>query len=309
MRFISSGTFCYIGGQVSYEKLPKGRFISQMVLWTDTEHLGTLEALEEARVLELNASEFSDVVAQHKEAYMHAIRYAKHFVWRLNEEEVVDDLTDFEGLTLDVINEDLFEGTSTDHFVFISHYKVEAGTEATLLRDLMEKTMRDESHPATNLRSPIFIDSEDLADLARLVEHVQKTEVLMVVLTPGIFSRPWCLLEIVTAVKHNALFVPVEIQRPGSQYKYPDEEFYKTLVDGNYLPQASVDLLASEGVSLKEVESSIRQVFRKIALPFSPHKTKAIREAEVSNILKRCDSELAELEGLLSTQPDSEGQS
>jgi len=83
------------------------------------------------------------------------------------------------------------------------------------------------------------------------------------------------------------------VQRPGSHYPFPDDKFYKKLLDGQYLGKEAVALLESKGITLKDVESGIRQVFLKIALPFSPHKTKMVREAEVSNILKRCDFEIS----------------
>ena len=37
----------------------------------------------------------------------------------------------------------------------------------------------------------------------------------VLLLTPGLLSRPWCLLEIVTAIDSGVVIVPVEVQRPG----------------------------------------------------------------------------------------------
>merc|ERR1712187_607210 len=100
----------------------------------------------------------------------------------------------------------------------------EAGTEATLIRGLMQKFINDEHHDAGELLSPIFIDSEDLEDLAMLQKHVEGSGNLVILLTPGILTRPWCLLEIVTAVRSGVRFVPVEVQKPGIKYQYPDDE-------------------------------------------------------------------------------------
>merc|ERR1719491_1456259 len=109
------------------------------------------------------------------------------------------------------------------------------------------------------MSAPIFIDSEDLVDLARLRKHVQKSDVLMVLLTPGLLSRPWCLIEIVTAVEHHVNIVPVEVQRPGSRYQYPDEEFYSKFLAGKSLSPEAMALLQSEGFTLKVLEQSIRK--------------------------------------------------
>jgi len=50
-------------------------------------------------------------------------------------------------------------------------------------------------------------------------------------------------------------------------------------------------LLEREGVSLEDLEQALRHVFLKIAQPFSPHKSKNIRQAELQDILKRCCDE------------------
>merc|ERR1719157_311183 len=93
-------------------------------------------------------------------------------------------------------------GSRDTHFAFLSHYKVEAGTEAALMRSELEQIINDtEGHPAQNLDVPIFLDSEDLTDLVLLMEAVQKSHNLVLILTKGVLTRPWCLVEIVVAVQ------------------------------------------------------------------------------------------------------------
>merc|ERR1711990_1277653 len=87
---------------------------------------------------------------------------------------------------------------------------------------------------------PVFLDSSDLQDLSLLRHHVQISHNLLVMLTPGILSRPWCLVEIVTAFRHNIRMVPVTIQRPGLSFQFPGEEFYSALGNGQFLSDASV---------------------------------------------------------------------
>ena len=45
----------------------------------------------------------------------------------------------------------------------------------------------------------------------------------------------WCILEIVTAHLNGVQIVPVEIQRPGMSYPYPEEEFYNSLRQGGVI--------------------------------------------------------------------------
>jgi hypothetical protein len=167
------------------------------------------------------------------------------------------------------------------HVIFISHYKQEAGTEAALMRHALKELI------TVDLASPVFVDSEDLTDLATLQKHVEQSDALVVLLTPGIFTRPWCILEIVTAFKKNVLVLPVEVQRPGSSFKFPDDSFYFRLHRGEILDKAGLKLLKGAGVSMKNVDSAIRNMFMKIALPYSPHKSEAVRGAELLDIMKR----------------------
>jgi hypothetical protein len=192
---------------------------------------------------------------------------------------------------LETIDEDLCIGGLEDHLVFISHYKLEAGTEATLLMDEMQNLIAmDRSNRAGDFISPIFVDSEDLVDLRKLMNHVRGSHCLILLLTPGFLTRPWCLVEIVTATRNNRPFVPVQLVVPGKDFMYPDEEFYVKLHRDEIVAGGTQGrkMLMENGISLQDVDEAVRAVFQMIALPFSPHKSQRVRTAEMSDILKRC---------------------
>ena len=70
--------------------------------------------------------------------------------------------------------------------VFLSHYKVEAGSDARYLSDLIRRMTG----------CPAYLDSADLVDLRALFnEGVHKTDVLVILATQSVFTRPWCLVE------------------------------------------------------------------------------------------------------------------
>lgn len=180
-------------------------------------------------------------------------------------------------------------GDSENHLVFISHYKVEAGTEATLMQnDILQLLAEDSGLPGQDLASPVFLDSEDLQDLEELQEHVKRSHNLILLLTNGVLKRPWVLVEVVTAMTHGVNVLPVEIQRRDVEFTYPDEDYYERLLKGEELDQSSTDLLLDEGFELDDLCKALRQVFKRIAVPFSPHKTATVRKAELQDILKRC---------------------
>merc|ERR1740116_153343 len=97
-----------------------------------------------------------------------------------------------------------------DHMIFISHYKVEAGTEAALMqKDLERLVMQDPANKHSGFKVPVFLDCEDLKDLADLQEHVRRSHNLLLLLTSEVLTRPWVLIEIVTAMKGGVRVVPV----------------------------------------------------------------------------------------------------
>jgi len=180
-------------------------------------------------------------------------------------------------------------GGEANHLIFLSHYKAEAGTEAALMqKDLEHLIHEDAGSPGQGLSSPVFIDSEDLQDLSDLQGHVQRSHNLVLLLTPGVLTRPWVLVEIVTAINYGTRVVPVEVQRRGVSFTFPDEAWFESLRDGALIDEGARALLESKNIDMPQLERAIRQVFTRIALPFSPHKTANIRSAELADILKQC---------------------
>ena len=81
-------------------------------------------------------------------------------------------------------NWQLKEGNT--YLTFLSHFKVEAGSDARYISDLIQRM--------TGCRA--YLDSTDLVDLRTLFnEGVHKTDVLFILATKGVFTRPWCLME------------------------------------------------------------------------------------------------------------------
>merc|ERR1711920_699886 len=144
--------------------------------------------------------------------------------------------------------------------------------------------------PSDVMAAPVFLDSEDLSDLTDLKAHVRNTANLVLLLTEEVLKRPWVLVEIVTAYQTGVNIVPVEIyKREDKAFKYPGEEFYKKLREGGLLTDAEMNMIRAEDIAVEDLEKALRHVFKKIAVPFSPHKSQLACEAELADIiLRRC---------------------
>eukprot|EP00929_Paragymnodinium_shiwhaense_P050059 TRINITY_DN25237_c0_g1_i1.p1 TRINITY_DN25237_c0_g1~~TRINITY_DN25237_c0_g1_i1.p1 ORF type:complete len:1327 (+),score=278.77 TRINITY_DN25237_c0_g1_i1:68-4048(+) len=175
------------------------------------------------------------------------------------------------------------------HLVFISHYKLEAGTEATLMHNEITRMIQEDPHAVgRDMKTPAFLDSEDLSDLNQLRAEVEKSHNLLLLLTPGVLQRPWVLVELVTAYRSGVRVLPVEVQRPGLQFQFPSEEFYNRLLAGQELDDSARKLLEGYDIEMEELADALRNAFMRIALPFSPHKSATIRVAEIVDLMKQC---------------------
>lgn len=88
---------------------------------------------------------------------------------------------------------------------FLSHYKVQAGAEARYLKDSLDQM----------LGCPVYLDSSNLADLRSLFdEGVRGSEVLVLLLSEGLLTRPWCLLEIREAMRLKKPIVLLHLKGP-----------------------------------------------------------------------------------------------
>lgn len=174
------------------------------------------------------------------------------------------------------------------HFVFLSHYKLEAGTEAALVRTELAQLFRgDLTHAASRLEVPVFLDSDNLSNLEDLMEKVRMSHNLVLLLTKNVLSRPWVLLELVTAYDAGINIHLVAVQKEDeSRFQYPTDDFYTKLRQGNFLNQQGQQKLESYSVDLKKLEEVLRQIFQKIAVPYSPHAAETVRQAQLQHIVK-----------------------
>ena len=123
---------------------------------------------------------------------------------------------------------------------FISHAKAEAAMEARFVQSWLEE----------RLERKCFIDSDDLHDLTRLKAHVRNSSVLVIIQSKHVLTRPFCLLELLTAIDHNVPIIGLCLTGVGvrASYDYAEAQHFLTHLDTQLadIPSA-VSLLAENG--------------------------------------------------------------
>ena len=75
---------------------------------------------------------------------------------------------------------------------FLSHYKLECGTEARLVQVQLKPIL--EKNPVEGSSNEVFLDSDDLSDLCNLLQHVRQSRALVLLQSKGV---PWGVLAMV----------------------------------------------------------------------------------------------------------------
>jgi hypothetical protein len=169
---------------------------------------------------------------------------------------------------------------------FISHYKVEAAMEARFLQTELKVL----------LGRKCFLDSDDLRDLRRLQQSVRDSDCLIVVQSKSILSRPYCLLEMVTAIESRVPIVGVSLAVGGLEmYKFELAPAFlahleRTLEQANpgasgVLTRANVDLRYASRL----LASTIPEI---ISIQFNPSSSRNMLAASVADVASAMEAAL-----------------
>ena len=176
---------------------------------------------------------------------------------------------------------------------FLSHYKAEAASDARYLKSMLE----------ASLSAPVFLDSDDLQDLRALVKGgVDASDVVLLLQTSGVLTRPWCLVELYKALKAGIPVVAVAV-RGSFPYDYGEASaILKDLADTEHGKLAQLNpgahtVIREEG-QVDDLEDMQRVLSRGIpaliSKAFDPSATRRMIDAQVEDI---CDAMVLSKQG------------
>ena len=103
-----------------------------------------------------------------------------------------------------------------------------------------------------------------MRDLRSLLDHVKDSDVLVLFQSKEVLSRPWCLLELFTAIAEGVPIVALNCV--GKGYAFDQASDFLTHLTSSlktYNPSA-LDLLAAEGVEIDRIAHALSTVIPKI---------------------------------------------
>ena len=160
--------------------------------------------------------------------------------------------------------------------LFLSHFKQEAAGDARMLKELTEET----------LSAPVFLDSDDLVGLKRLIKNVEDSDVLVLLQTTNIFSRPWCVVEAYTAILNKVPMICVNVMG-AFPYNFADAEGFLASLESELSAEARDLVVAELGVPIEQVAYVLSTTIPKvISKPYNPSAGRHVFKAQISEILE-----------------------
>ena len=174
----------------------------------------------------------------------------------------------------------LSEGT---YAAFISHYKSEAAPEAAYIKEfLAEKTGRE-----------VFLDSDNLTEVscAAMKEALRRSSIVVVLQTPEYLTRPYCLIELLTAIDLVKPIVALKVENAHGSYDFADAVRLLSDLEGELTRRghlASVEALRREGVDFADASKRLSAVIPQVmSSPFNQAWGEHLRHGALNDLLAK----------------------
>jgi len=193
-------------------------------------------------------------------------------------------------------------GARQPYVGFVSHFKEEAAMEARFLQTELEQSLgrqaRESPRRSHNPHTPhaadaapsalqLFLDSDDLRDLRELLEHVKQSEVLLLLQSTTVLTRPYCLLELLTAIDNGVPIVGVSVvgRHASAGFDHAAAETFLANLDARLDGRATA-LLAQNGVTdLVDAAYKLSSTLPKvISIPFDPSASRNVLRGTITDI-------------------------
>ena len=252
------------------------------------ELVDALLTLGELQVMDVARPSIRGETALHSAAASHNFETCKMLVERTNLQLKGAFAENIDGQTpLDVCQEPfhskLIALTKEHTFTaFLSHYKMETAAHARILKDHLEQSFG---------RGRVFLDSDDLRNLSELLHCVAASDVMVVLLSPGVLTRPWCLMELITAMERGKPIVPISCENlPQGMYDHKEMKSFLSSLEANLnaCNPGATDLLRQNGVENMDVsgQALLPYIHEPIAKPFRVDWSANMMEAAMKDILE-----------------------
>ena len=171
---------------------------------------------------------------------------------------------------------------------FLSHFKEETAAHARIIKDGLEQRF-ERSREEAGETCKVFLDSDNLRSLSELRHCVAASDVIVVLLSPGVLTRPWCLVELITAMERGKPLVGVLCAGLGKKaYDFEATCEYLSNLGPNLeaLNPGAIAILRQAGVTDLNVvgKALVHYLHNPIAVPFQVNWSAGLMAASIDDV-------------------------
>ena len=145
-----------------------------------------------------------------------------------------------------------------------------------------------EKNPIGQSTNEIFLDSDDLSDLRNLLQHVRETQVLVLLLSKRVLTRPWVIVELYTAITSGVPIVALNVQN-ANPYSYSDAIDYLMKFDEelDIANPGAAQMLIDLGVDPVDVAWRLSDCIPNIiSTDFNPNASEKVIQASLEDLVE-----------------------
>jgi nicotinamidase-related amidase len=168
-----------------------------------------------------------------------------------------------------------------DYTAFISYHHTQ---DNQVVARIVKMMLESRGGPEDSIS--VFLDADSLFDMDTLVSHIHRSKNMLVLLSAETFTRPFVIVEMVSALRHGIPLIPVPIVKDFNFRQYVgSDKFADELVSS--MDDRSQQLFRENRIRAPEIARAIKSLFNVIAQPFYGHSSESVQKAQVFEIQRR----------------------
>ena len=135
----------------------------------------------------------------------------------------------------------------------------------------------------------VFLDSDDLPKISVLIRKVKSSKNVVFILTKGVLSRPWCLLELVTAIRDGKNIIPVRLmnQTRGFDFEQAGMWVSNLCYMLEEMNPGAIGVLKNVGVEIEEAQDAVKKLLDVVAVEVNTAFPERVLNAQFEMIVEK----------------------
>ena len=135
----------------------------------------------------------------------------------------------------------------------------------------------------------VFLDSDNLPKISVLRRKVRVSRNFVFILTKGVLSRPWCLLELVTAIREGKNIISVKLMNETRGFDFKQAGMWGS--DLHHMLEVNnpgaIGVLKNEGVEIQEAQEAVKQLLDIVSIEVNTAFPEIVLKAQFELIVQK----------------------